>query len=89
MIAGAGVSVAGLLALVGLLVMRASTYLFQRGLMFIRLSNWFYWNERMMREGLISMQNFYREQVAIHKPKTLKDFDALDMAAREKEASND
>lgn len=84
-IAGGGVIVAALLALSGLLVGQASVDLFRKGLMFIRLCNWYYWNERMAREGLISMQTFYREQVAIHKPKTLDDFNAIDMAARAQE----
>lgn len=84
-IAGGGVIVAALLALSGLLVGQASVYLFRKGLMFIRLRNWYYWNERMSREGLITMQTFYREQVAIHKPKTLHDFEAMDRAAADHE----
>lgn len=89
---GAAVSIAagcalaaGLVMVAAVLVKQACVYLLRYGLTFIRLCNWYYWNERMTREGLITMQTFYREQVALRKPKTLDDFDALDTAARNKE----
>ncbi|MBO9679517.1 MAG: hypothetical protein J7556_14845 [Acidovorax sp.] len=80
--AGALAALAALFGIIGRLLLMAGTYMLRRGLQVIRLSNWYYWNERMSREGLISMQTFYREQAAIHRPKTLQDFERLDESAR-------
>ena len=80
-LAGALAALAALFWLIGSVLLVAGTYMLRRGLQVIRLSNWYYWNERMSREGLISMQTFYREQAAIHRPKTLEDFERLDAAS--------
>jgi hypothetical protein len=70
-----------LFLLAGWFAALAAAYMLRKGLHIIRLSNWRYWNERMHKEGLICMQKFYIEQVAIHKPKSLEDFSNLDQAA--------
>lgn len=84
-----GLIVAALLvAFAGWLLLRAAVYMLANGLHVIRLQNWRYWNDRMQKEGLIVMQKFYQEQVKIHKPKSLQDFDELDRAATKNEQSN-
>lgn len=85
---GSALALASGLAVVGLaffgagwLLLQAAAYMLRNGLHIIRLSNWRYWNDRMQKEGLICMNEFYREQVRVHKPKSLEDFHALDQAA--------
>lgn len=80
-IAGGLAVVGALFLIVGWLVIQAAAYMLRNGLHVIRLSNWMYWNNRMHKEGLICMQKFYREQVAIHKPKSLEEFQTIDRAA--------
>lgn len=72
---------AAILLAAGWVMLQAAVYMLRNGLHIIRLSNWRYWNDRMQKEGLIVMQQFYREQVAIHRPKSLQEFDAVDRSA--------
>lgn len=63
----------------------ASNRLLTEGLRTIRIANWRYWNDRMLREGLISMPRFYSALVAERQPKTVPEWQSVDREAELKE----